>query len=246
MVLVEELAARGWPAAETVRLDGWLLRHTPSLTRRRSNSALPLAGDDGEPALVEDFYARRGARALVQLSPAEERSGLDAELDGRGWTREGPTDVLVADAGAVLARTAPGAVALADRPDAGWVAAWAACEQREDAEEHARVVLARIEPATAYARAAGDLGVGLAVCEHGWAGLFCVATAAGARRRGVAGHVVHALTAWAVEHGARRLYLQVESANAPAHALYARAGFERSHGYHYRAAPERGPAGDPA
>ena len=40
---VEELAARGWPAAETLRRDGWLLRHTPSLTRRRSNSALPLA-----------------------------------------------------------------------------------------------------------------------------------------------------------------------------------------------------------
>ena len=98
-------------------------------------------------------------------------------------------------------------------------------------------MLARIEPATAYARAAGELGVGLAVCERGWAGLFCVATAPTARRRGIAGHVVHALTAWAVERGARRLYLQVESANAPAHALYQGAGFTRSHGYHYRAAP---------
>jgi len=128
-------------------------------------------------------------------------------------------------------------VSLADGPDAGWIAAWAACEQRPDADEHARVVLARIEPATAYARAAGDLGVGLAVCERGWAGLFCVATAPGARRRGIAGHVVHALTTWAVGHGARHLYLQVDSANAPAHALYERAGFTRSHGYHYRAAP---------
>src|SRR6185437_12279408 len=237
MLLIEELAARGWPAAETLRRDGWLLRHTPSLTRRRSNSALALDGDHGDPALVEDFYARRGARALVQVSPAEERTGLDAELAGRGWTHEGPTDVLVAQAGAALAATRPGEVALADRPDAGWIAAWAACEQRPDAEEHARAVLARIEPATAYARAAGDLGVGLAVCERGWAGLFCVATAAGARRRGVAGHVVHALTAWAVEHGARGLYLQVDSANAPAHALYERVGFTRSHGYHYRAAP---------
>jgi ribosomal protein S18 acetylase RimI-like enzyme len=79
--------------------------------------------------------------------------------------------------------------------------------------------------------------VGLAVCERGWAGLFCVATAASARRRGIASHVVHALTTWAVEHGARRLYLQVDSTNAAAHALYERAGFTRSHGYHYRAAP---------
>jgi GNAT superfamily N-acetyltransferase len=237
MLLIDELAARGWPAAETLRRDGWLLRHTPSLTRRRSNSALALDGHHGDPAVVEHFYARRGERALVQVSPAEARTTLDAELARRGWTREGPTDVLVAQAGAALAATRPGSVALADRPDAGWIAAWAACEQRPDAEEHARAVLARIEPATAYARAAGDRGVGLAVCERGWAGLFCVATAAGARRRGIAGHVVHALTAWAVGHGARGLYLQVDSANAPAHALYERVGFTRSHGYHYRAAP---------
>jgi GNAT superfamily N-acetyltransferase len=237
MLLIEELAARGWPAAEALRCDGWLLRHTPSLPRRRSNSALPLAGEHGDLALVEDFYARRGARALVQVSPAEERAGLDAELAGRGWTREGPTDVLVVDAGTALAATVAGEVALSDRPDPDWVAAWATCEGRADADEHARVVLERIEPTTAYARAAADLGVGLAVCERGWAGLFCVATAASARRRGIAGHVVHALTAWAVEHGARRLYLQVESANAPAHALYGRVGFTRSHGYHYRAAP---------
>jgi arginase len=242
MLLVEDLAARGWPAAETLRRDGWLLRHTPSLTRRRSNSALPLSNDHGDLACVEDFYARRGARALVQVSPAEEHTGLDAELARRGWTPDGATDVLVADADAVLAATAPGEVALAGRPDAGWIAAWAACEERPDAEEHARVVLSRIEPATAYARAPDDLGVGLAVCERGWAGLFCVATASSARRRGIAGHVVHALTTWAVEHGARRLYLQVESANAPAHAFYERVGFTRSHGYHYRAAPRRGAA----
>jgi len=237
MLLIEELAARGWPAAEALALDGWLLRHTPSLSRRRSNSALPLAADHGDLALVEDFYARRSARALVQVSPAEQRTGLDAELARRGWTRGGDTDVLVADAGETLARTTPGDVTVADSPDPAWVAAWAACEQRPDADEHARVVLARIEPPAAYAQAPDDLGVGLAVCERGWAGLFCVATAASARGRGIAGHVVHALATWSVERGARRLYLQVDSANAPARALYARTGFTRSHGYHYRAAP---------
>ena len=237
MLLVEELAARGWPAAQTVRVDGWLLRHTPSLTRRRSNSALPVGDAHGDPALVEDFYARRGGRALVQVSPAEAWTSLDSELARRGWCSEGPTDVLVADTDAVLARTAPGEVALAARPDAQWVAAWAACEQRPDADAHARDVLERIEPATAYALAGADLGVGLAVCERGWAGLFCVATAAGARRRGIARGVVHALTRWAAERGARRIYLQVEAGNAPAHALYAGAGFRRSHGYHYRRAP---------
>jgi GNAT superfamily N-acetyltransferase len=241
MLLIEELAARAWPAAHSQRTDGWLLRHTPALTRRRSNSALPLgeapARDIGA---VEDFYARRGGRALVQISPAQTYAGLDAELARRGWSAQGATDVLVAGPDAVLAGTlagaSPGAVAIAARSDARWVDAWAACEGRADAAAHAHVVFDRIEPATAYALAGDGLGVGLAVCERGWAGLFCVATAPAARRRGVAAAVVHALTRWAADRGARRIYLLVEAANGPAHALYAGAGFTRSHGYHYRAA----------
>jgi GNAT superfamily N-acetyltransferase len=235
-LLVEQLAARAWPAAEAVAADGWLLRHTPALTRRRSNSALPV-GDAPHARVVEEFYARRGRRALVQIAPAEVRGGLDRELARMGWTSDGPTDVLIADAATVLARTRPGAVAIAPAVDASWVAMWAACEGRPDADAHADEVLARIEPATGYAVAGEGEGVGLAVCEAGWAGLFCVATAPAARRRGVAGAVVHALTRWATERAARRIYLQVETANAAAHALYASTGFKRSHGYHYRLAP---------
>ena len=173
----------------------------------------------------------------MQVSPAEAWTSLDSELARRGWSGEGRTDVLVAGTGAVLACTQASEVALTARPDANWVAAWAACEERPDADGHVREVLARIEPATEYALAGEDLGVGLAVCERGWAGLFCVATAASARRRGIARNVVHALTRWAAERGAQRIYLQVEVANGPAHALYASTGFQRSHGYHYRVAP---------
>jgi ribosomal protein S18 acetylase RimI-like enzyme len=235
-LLVEQLAARAWPAAEAVEADGWLLRHTPALSRRRSNSALPL-GASPDAAMVEDFYASRGRRALVQIAPDTDRADLDEQLARRGWTSGGPTDVLVADADTALARTRPGEVAVTRRADAAWVEAWAACEGRPDAREHADEVLARIEPATGFAIAGDGEGVGLAVCERGWAGLFCVATAPEARGRGVARTVVHALTRWATRHGAQRVYLQVESDNAPAHALYTSAGFRRSHGYHYRLAP---------
>jgi GNAT superfamily N-acetyltransferase len=194
-----------------------------------------------DPAVVEDFYGRLGSRALVQMTPAEALAGLDAELARRGWSTTGRTDVLIAATDGVLARAPRGAVAVAPRADAKWIAAWAACEGRADADEHARQVLARIEPPTAFALAPGGAGVGLAVCERGWVGLFCVATTPEARRRGVASAVLHALACWAVGQGARGIYLQVERDNAPAHALYAHTGFSRSHGYHYRAAPE--PAG---
>jgi len=164
---------------------------------------------------------------------------LAHELARRGWSTEGATDVLLAAASTVLTRTAAAEVAIVPRPDARWVTTWAECESRPDAGEHAREVLARIEPETGYALAPGGLGVGLAVCERGWAGLYCVATAPDARRRGVARAVLHALTRWATQRGAQRVYLQVESDNGPAHALYASAGFARSHTYHYRVAPGR-------
>ena len=190
MLLVEELAARGWPAAETLRRDGWLLRHTPSLTRRRSNSALPLAGDHGDPRSSRTSTRAAGlARSCRSLPPRSAPASTPSSRAGAGRATGPPTSSSPMPARS-WRRTAPGEVALADRPDAGWVAAWAACEERPDADEHARVVLARIEPATAYARAADDLGVGLAVCERGWAGLFCVATAAErapARHRGPRG-----------------------------------------------------------
>jgi N-acetylglutamate synthase len=173
----------------------------------------------------------------VQIAPAEAHAGLDTELAARGWSAEGSTDVLVADADEVLARTAAADVAIVPQPDARWVTTWAACERARDAEAHAREVLTRIEPPTGYALALEGLGVGLAVCERGWAGLFCVATAEHARRRGVARAVVHALTRWAAERGAQRIYLLVETSNAPAHGLYASAGFTRSHTYHYRVSP---------
>ena len=196
MVLVEELAARGWPAAETLRAR--------RLAAAPHAVADPAALELGAPRRRRPTATWRSSRTSTRAAglarscrspPPRRGRASTAELGRRGWSSEGRPTSSSPTAATVLARTAPGEVALAERPDAGWVAAWAACEERPDADMHAREVLARIEPATAYALAGEDLGVGLAVCERGWAGLFCVATAASARRRGIARSVVHALTA---------------------------------------------------
>jgi GNAT superfamily N-acetyltransferase len=52
------------------------------------------------------------------------------------------------------------------------------------------------------------------------------------RRLGEA--VLGAIACWAQGRGASRAYLQVESDNAPARRLYARAGFVPRYAYHYR------------
>jgi len=236
---LEVLAARAWPAAEAVARGGWLLRHTPAAGRRRSNSALPLPGsrpDDAAVALVEDWYRARGATPVVQVAPAGERGALDALLDGRGWAAGGATDVLVADAGDAAAAAPAGDVV--EGLTGAWLAAWAAAEGRPDAEGH-RGILAAVPPPAGFASVhdgGRPLAVGLCAVEGAWGGVFCLATAPAARRRGLARGVLAALAAWAAGRGAERLYLQAETGNAAAHALFASAGFVRSHGYHYRTA----------
>jgi N-acetylglutamate synthase len=45
-----------------------------------------------------------------------------------------------------------------------------------------------------------------------------------------------ALHRWGAERGAQWVYLQVSADNAPARALYRKAGFIEHHRYHYRSA----------
>ena len=67
VALIERLAANAWPAATVRHADGWLLRTTPGVARRRSNSALPppSAATAGPARLAsaldraERFYAAR-------------------------------------------------------------------------------------------------------------------------------------------------------------------------------------------
>jgi GNAT superfamily N-acetyltransferase len=239
--LLEALAARAWPAGEEQLVDGWVLRRTPSVRRRRSNSALPLGTGGAALESVERFYRDRGAAPVVQVAPAEELRALDAELQDRGWRRAAATDILVASANDVPAPARTEAsVSIRPAVDLEWLDAWIAAEGRPDARETYVHVLQRIPATAGFAVAYIDghaARVGLAVCERGWSGVFCMATDPAARRRGVARALLRSLAQWSHDGGARDLYLQVECDNGPAETLYASMGFSRSHGYHFRIAP---------
>jgi ribosomal protein S18 acetylase RimI-like enzyme len=250
--LVEQLAANSWPAGMTQLVDGWLFRVTPGIRRRRSNSALPLFAAPGPAAShrttvdrVEAFYRRHGQAAWVQVSPTELHTGLDEELARRGYERVVPIDVMLAPIDRTLAGTAaaPGLTVRADPAvSAGWLAAQLRVEPRPAAAQaaEARWVLGRICPPAVFLTALSGgtpVGVCLLAAERGWAGVFSMATHPDARRRGVAATLLRRGAQWAARQGARSLYLQVDTDNEPALGLYARAGFRRAYGYHYRAAP---------
>jgi ribosomal protein S18 acetylase RimI-like enzyme len=121
---LERLAARAWPADEVEEVEGWLLRRTAGVDRRRSNSLLP-APDPGHAARTADLALATaeelGFAPVVQVSPAEAHLRLDKTLDARGMAHASPSLVLAsaphrspaaADAWRVLAdspRPAPSA-----------------------------------------------------------------------------------------------------------------------------------------
>jgi GNAT superfamily N-acetyltransferase len=259
---LERLAARAWPAEEVEMVEGWLLRRTERVRRRRSNSLLPPANPAAAVTSLELALATAedlGFPRVVQVTPAEAHLRLDEALEGRGMEFGGPTLVLAGPLKAAATR-APDVTIAVERgtPDPGpvasvpsvavqvgaltdeWVEAWSAVSGLEAAQATADDVLSQLGDRGGFATAVDaldgePLGVCIGVAEEGWLGLFSLAVTPEARRRGIATRIVDAVEAWAsATHSATRVYLQVETDNAAALSFYAARGFWIAHSYHYR------------
>lgn len=239
---LDRRAALAWRGPVVEEHDGWLLRSAPGVAGRRVNSALPPLRrcSPADIARVERFYRDRATPIAVQVSPTEHHRELDALLAARGYRYDSAVAVLTAAARDVAALPAPPLpVTATDRPGP-WLPAFTALYGRADNTRIGHEVISRIAAPAAYLSAHQDgrpVGIGLVVADTGWAGVFCMATHPGHRRRGVAAAILRTGARWAAARGIDRLYLQVEAGNEPALRLYARAGFTRSHGYHYRLLP---------
>jgi GNAT superfamily N-acetyltransferase len=213
---------------------------------RRANSVLTLAaGDtldlDARLAIVEDHYRRVGRPVRLQVGDASAPADLDDALAARGYAVEAPVDVCTAPTTTVLARCAPGGATPAlERhpvPDERWLATWRDCDTSDrPAElygEGYRALLGRVGP-DLLALAVPGIGVAVGVRERGRVGVFSMKTHPDHRRRGVGRSLLHELARWADGERAATMYLQVETDNDAARALYDGAGFTRHHGYRYR------------
>jgi GNAT superfamily N-acetyltransferase len=223
-----EIASRAWPATETARLGGWILRASGGFTRR-ANSVL-VNGDPGMPvdeALsgVARWYGERGLTPCLQVPDA---SPFVPALDGRGWIREGDTLTRTAPLAALTSLPGGDDVALSRTPGADWLAAYH--RTGELAEAALKVVSGG--PSVWFATAPG--AIGRAVVDGRWAMFGAVEVVPSMRRRGLATGVTGALARRAYAEGATAAYLQVEADNAAARGLWDRLGFLDHHGYHYR------------
>jgi ribosomal protein S18 acetylase RimI-like enzyme len=253
----EELArisARAWQPVERELLGEWELRAAAGFTRR-ANSVLPL-GDPGLPldealAAVRRWYAARGLPAYVQLATGAERTQelLCAELDARGWTREVTAELWTGSLAPIADRDAPG-VELSRTADEAWLARY----RRKGLSEVALRVLGWGSPRSSEAESGGGASVwfatvpgaegappaaiGRCVVDGRWAGFAAVEVDPEQRRRGLATAVMAALARQALDEGASAAWLQVETNNAGARALYTGLGFGAHHAYHHYREPE--------
>jgi ribosomal protein S18 acetylase RimI-like enzyme len=235
-----ERAARAAPSAVEDRGTGWWLRYTDNATWW-SGAVLAHGAADRLAQRVdaaEWFYAERGGVARFQVC-ADCPAGLDRLLAERGYRWQASISLLTAVAGAPTAvHVAPGITVRVDASlGQDWLAVLAATSEPDTDVHHETRLLRRVNRPHAYVTVLADdapVGIGRAVADGGWTGVFNMATTPQARRRGVARVVLAAIASWAAAHDAPRLYLQVEQSNDPALRLYHAAGFTQLATYHYR------------
>ncbi|UUU24745.1 GNAT family N-acetyltransferase [Streptomyces sp. DSM 40750] len=241
----EELAhvsARAWQPVERERLGEWELRAASGFTRR-ANSVLPL-GDPGMPLdealrAVRAWYAARQLPAYIQLATGAEGTQelLCAEVAERGWVREVTAELWIGALAPVADREAAG-VELSRAADEAWLSRY----QRKGVSEVALKVLGS-GPSVWFATVPGAEGegpaaIGRCVVDGRWAGFAAVEVDPGRRRRGLATTVVAALAQRALDEGASAGWLQVETDNVGARALYGGMGFAVHHSYHHYRGPK--------
>src|SRR5258708_3790742 len=239
---IESHAVAAWPARETQPLDGWLLRFTNGFTHRGNSVAtLQFSGADVEAAVdtVESEYRQRRLPPMFQVASAVEPANLSDILSARGYDAITPTFVRMAAPSEIPTRLPEPTDVTAARPPNAEFAALVAEGSRSEADAAERMeILARVRAERACVIAWADgkvVACGTATLTNDHVGINMMRTTLAQRQRGHAQRVLAAIARWAQDRGAARVYLGVEQPNAPAVALYARAGFVPAYSYrHFR------------
>ncbi|MFD3840985.1 GNAT family N-acetyltransferase [Streptomyces sp. NPDC058642] len=237
------VSTRAWRPVESERLGEWELRAASGFTRR-ANSVLPV-GDPGIPLdealeAVRRWYGERGLPAYIQTATGAEGTQelLCAELERRGWEREVTAELWIGALAPIADRAEADEVLLARDADEAWLARY----QRKGVSEVALKVLGS-GPSVWFATVPGSSGgaapaaIGRCVVDGRWASFAAVEVDPEQRRRGLATTVMAALARRALDEGASAAWLQVETDNTAARALYAGMGFAAHHAYHHYRQP---------
>lgn len=239
--VLEPIAARGWPAAESAALGGWRL-HASAGQSGRINTCWPLGAPDRDAdaaiAAAEAWYAARGLAARFKIvEGCSDPPDLAERLAARGYAPVTPTLTMVGPLGGAPDPDAT----VSPQLEPAFLSVFADPAFGQDADARERLeALARVPAPRGLALIHVDgepAAVGACAVEGDWAGIMGMRTAPAFRRRGLARRIFRTLSGFAATAGARQGYLQVEQVNAAAIALYAAEGFATAYLYRYWARP---------
>ena len=223
-------------------MDGWLLRFSPGKAKRaRCVNAVAAGSRSTADKLAEctALFDSAGLPLIVRITPFTLPPQLDAHLHEMGLRRFDDTRVMVLP---ILSAIEPPtleshqtvrSVGLETFAQHVGALRGSPLAQRQ---AHAQRLVNSPVPFFAFEmRIHGEVAAcGQFALEGDMVGLYDVFTAPESRGRGLARALCQTMLAEARGRGAHHAYLQVESDNVAARAVYFRLGFADGYGYHYR------------
>lgn len=225
-------------------LDGWLVRYSPGKAKRARCINAVAAGvrpAADKLAECETLYREAGLPFFVRITPFTQPASLDGQLAERGWAVVDDTCVMVLPAfGDLSALCVPDGITEDWAGAADYAQAVGALRSSSVVEIEAHAQRLALSPVPysglLWRRGRTVVACGQFAREGVVVGLYDVITAPAARGAGLARQLCTRLLSCAKAAGGKAAYLQVESDNLPARAVYRRLGFADGYRYHYRCA----------
>ena len=235
---LEEIAANGHVALNTMQYDGWIMRFSNGYTGRANSisvlypSTIPL---EEKIDYCEKCYAKQGLPANFKLTEGDEK--LSDMLAKRGYKVVTPTDIMILDNLQNGDDQLYKDCCFSDKPD-DWLPYYFKYENITDKakQETFRQILSKVLVDTIYCSVLYEgkiVACASTAIEQGYALIHNVIVDANARGHGLGEKLCRALIAKAKEHGAEHAYLQVVQTNEIAMNLYKKLGFKKAYSYWY-------------
>ncbi len=233
---IEDAALNAWPAPRQMIFDGWILRFAGGDSKRvnsvniRFDSTIPFPE---KIRYCEAVFNQQGLPLIFRMPAFCQSEELEAALLQAGYQRFDITFVLGCELLDDLAL--PEGIILREMQMAEYIRLRALITgtQLANWQIYQHILEVIVPEKVLLGLFVGDqpIACGMGVVDEDLLGFFGIYTAESKRCCGYGRAMMDGLTWWGIARGARFGYLQVESDNEPALAMYEKLGFKACYRY---------------
>jgi ribosomal protein S18 acetylase RimI-like enzyme len=237
---IEELSLNAWPALETIRYDGWIIRYANGVTKR-SNSVNVFYDSklDVERKIdyCEKYYRSKAIPVCFKITEIAQPVGLDKVLETLGYIHKFDVSVQLLDIRNYTTDLDKN-MHCSENPDDIWLDHYITMNGSNTSDKTVyKMIIDQIKPIKCLFTLTLNslvIGCGLGVVEDKYIGLFDIVIRKQYRNHGFGKILIENILKWGKSKGAETAYLQVFAENAPAISLYNNVGFKEEYRYWYR------------